>query len=54
MVKTHEVLTKPVPDTVISPAYHYDDEQKTKMQTLLEVRPAIYLFMNSMNQNTVV
>ena len=37
MVKTHEVLTKPAPGTVISPVYNYDEEQKAKIQALLQV-----------------
>ncbi|EKM61679.1 uncharacterized protein PHACADRAFT_248434 [Phanerochaete carnosa HHB-10118-sp] len=36
MAKTHQVLTKPAPGTVIFPVHTYDDEQKAQMQALLE------------------
>ena len=37
MAKTHHVLTRPAPGTVIAPVHTYDDEQKVKMQALREV-----------------
>lgn len=36
MAKTHEVLTKPAPGTVVAPVHTYDEEQKAKMRALLE------------------
>lgn len=37
MAKTHQVLTRPAPGTVIAPVHTHDEEQKAKIQALLEV-----------------
>jgi hypothetical protein len=53
MTKTTQLLTRPLPGTIVKPVYEYDEGQKEKLQALCEVSLCILgLLYDSQNPST--